>query len=270
MVDQKIALDNCTEAVCIDASRIYDSCCDKDCLEDMKVYFTDCVQPLIDQAINVKVRSAEVINVITDVEPVAFNRGFFSVDITFFVLVKCYIYTAPMAPAVPVTGLAIFNKKCILFGSEGSVKVFGSEYRYDADDEQLARAKNTPRATVQVVEPIVLAARINEECDCCCEPCCCVPKCVCKCFEGNFGNVNGQKEILVTLGVFSIVQLSRNVQMLIPVYDFCVPEKECSCSENTENPCDLFKKIKFPKDEFFPPRECDLDDAGCGCNCGCK
>ena len=191
MVDQKIALDNCTEAVCIDASRIYDSCCDKDCLEDMKVYFTDCVQPLIDQAINVKVRSAEVINVITDVEPVAFNRGFFSVDITFFFLVKCYIYTAPMAPAVPVTGLAIFNKKCILFGSEGSVKVFGSEYRYDADDEQLARAKNTPRATVQVVEPIVLAARINEECDCCCEPCCCVPKCVCKCFEGNFGNVNG-------------------------------------------------------------------------------
>ena len=76
---------NCfKEAVCIDAGRIYDSCCDKDCLEDLQVYFTDVTQPIIDSSVNVKCKKVEILNVFLEVEPVAFNRGFYSVDITFF------------------------------------------------------------------------------------------------------------------------------------------------------------------------------------------
>ena len=72
----------------------------------------------------------------------------------------------------------------------------------------------------------------------------------------------GDPTVYVTLGLFTVVQLIRNVQMLIPVYDFCIPEKQCDYS--TDRPCDTFKKIKFPTDDFFPPRPCKADE-GCGC-----
>ena len=65
------------------------------------------------------------------------------------------------------------------------------------------------------------------------------------------------------VGLFTIVQLIRNVQMLIPVYDFCIPEKQCD--DSTDQPCDTFRKIKFPTDDFFPPRPCDTDTDCCGC-----
>lgn len=56
----------------------------------------------------------------------------------------------------------------------------------------------------------------------------------------------------VTLGLFTIVQIVRNVQMLIPAYDFCIPEKECTTT--SDNPCEMFRRIEFPTDEFFPPK----------------
>ena len=40
--------------------------------------------------------------------------------------------------------------------------------------------------------------------------------------------------------------------------DYCMPEKECVGSGD-DDPCELFRRIKFPVDEFFPP------DAVCGC-----
>jgi hypothetical protein len=54
--------------------------------------------------------------------------------------------------------------------------------------------------------------------------------------------------------------------MLIPVYDFCIPEKQCE--DTTDHPCDVFRKIQFPTDEFFPPRQSDCADCfGCGTGC---
>lgn len=76
---------NCfKEAVCIDAMRVYDSCGDKDCLEDLRVYFTRDRQCLVDDASSVRIKSVDVINVFLNLEPVPFNKGFYSVDMTFF------------------------------------------------------------------------------------------------------------------------------------------------------------------------------------------
>ena len=68
--------------------------------------------------------------------------------------------------------------------------------------------------------------------------------------------------MVVSLGIFTIVQLIRNVQMLMPVYDYCMPSKECT--PTSENPCDLFHKMSFPVNEFFPPA-CE-NESGCGCS----
>ena len=112
---------------------------------------------------------------------------------------------------------------------------------------------------------------IDDTPTCCeCENCGCelnFPECVSGCFGGNFVVPECGRKVLLTLGLFTIVQLERRVQMLIPAYDFCVPGKECVTT--TDDPCEVFKHIKFPTNEFFPPRLEQTDDIGiCSCGCG--
>lgn len=140
---------NFKEAVCIDTSRIYDSCSDKDCLEDLRVYFTECNQRIVDQAVSVRSRRADVITVYIDIEPVPFNKGFYSVDMTFFFDVVVDVYASPAAHPCTIDGLAVFNKKVILYGSEGAVKVFASDYRFDDSDDQYRMTGNLPKAVCQ-------------------------------------------------------------------------------------------------------------------------
>ncbi len=118
----------------------------KDCLEDLQVFFTTAQQPIVDQAISVKARKVEVLNVYLAVEPVPFNKGFYSVDMTFF-LGSAYPATPHPLPSVPVEGLATFSKKVILYGSEGNVKVYTSDLTR-SDDCRVVN--NMPKASVQV------------------------------------------------------------------------------------------------------------------------
>lgn len=259
--------DSFKEAVCIDANRIYDSCCDRDCLEDLRCYFCPEVQEIVEKATNVRVRSAEVAKVYIDVEPVNFNRGYYSCDLTFFFVLEFDLFTTPHAKPVTAKGVATFNKKVILYGSEGNVKIFSNNITLEDEmDHPSPPTTNMPKCIVQCVDPIPLSARIGEirdTFDCCCCP---VPKCVCDEIGGqvNLDTCTGTPTVFVTIGLFSIVQLIRNVQMLIPVFDFCLPEKHCD--DSTDQPCDIFKKIKFPTDDFFPPRESKKDSSDiCGC-----
>ena len=256
---------NCfKEAVCIDAGRIYDSCCDKDCLEDLQVYFTDVAQPIIDSSVNVKCKKVEILNVFLEVEPVAFNRGFYSVDITFFFTVHLNAYSSPVSVPTPVKGLATFSKKVILYGSEGNVRVFSSDTSFG---NTTTVNNNLPKASVQVVEPMCLACRLTE-CPEHYHHCCVnVPPAVSCHYDGEFGTNHPNKSVYVTLGLFTIVQMERSVQMMIPAYDYCIPDKECNTA--TDDPCELFKRIKFPTNEFFPPRVDDIncsDSPSCGCS----
>ena len=120
-----------------------------------------------------------------------------------------------------------------------------------------------PKCVVQAVDPIPLSARIGE-CHCVCDLPGYIPANISSVVGGCIDPCQGpdNKTVLVTLGLFTVIQLVRNVQMLVPVYDFCVPEKQCN--DSSDSPCDVFRKIKFPTDDFFPPRPCDID-----CDCGC-
>ena len=255
-----------SEPVCIDARRVYDSCGDKDCLSDMPVFFTDEGQELIDSAVNVRLRDADVFNVMLDIEPVPFHRGFYSVDMTYFFGVTLDVFTTPCTAPTTVYGLCISDKKVILYGSEGNVRIFSSDMANDEFDAQNMPSRSLPTANVQVAQPIPLAATLKERC-----PCHRVPRKIPSAITSKLGGSitdNGEKVVLATLGVFSIVQLLRNVQMLIPSYDFCVPEKRCVGS--TDSPCEMFSRLDFPTDEFFPPNvtEATGGDNGCGCCSG--
>ena len=52
--------------------------------EDIRVLFPAARQPLVDSATNVRIRDVSVITVYIDLQPIPFNKGFYSVDMTFF------------------------------------------------------------------------------------------------------------------------------------------------------------------------------------------
>ncbi len=260
MCDSNDVKNECSNAVCIDAMRVYDSCSDKDCINDLRVFFTEEVQALVDDAVNVRLRDAEVVTVTTNLEPVPFNKGFYSVDITFFFSVTLDLYTTAGGVPTQVQGTAMFNKKVILYGSDGNVKVFSTEYGSDPAE---AQTLSLPRVNVQVAKPIALSARIGSCSNLNRFPCS-VPQCVCNCVGGEPTD-DGTRCVTVTLGLFSIVQIERNVQLLVHSYDFCIPKKECTNS--TDNPCEVFSRLDFPKDQFFPPNICDAKNNGCSCGC---
>ena len=106
------------EAVSINTAKIFDCCRDKDCVDELRVYPTISSQAYIDNAISIRPKSAELLFVNVNVEPVGFNRGYYTVDCTYF-----YRVTAETFPGAQLCrGLAVFDKRVMLFGSEGSVK----------------------------------------------------------------------------------------------------------------------------------------------------
>ena len=249
------------EAVCIDVGRVYDSCCDRDCIEDLRCFFSDDAQQIIDSAISVRLKNAEVLNVYVDVEQVNFNRGYYSCDLTFIFGINLEVFTCPHSAPKFVRGITSFNKKVILFGSEGNVKVFSNKDSRCKEVCKTSLNSNAPKCVVQTVEPVALSSRLGTVGGCCDAPGA-IPETVAQALGGCVpgGITCDSKTVFVTLGLFSVVQLIRNVQMLIPVYDFCIPEKQCN--DTADQPCDVFRKIKFPTDDFFPPSSSPED---CGC-----
>lgn len=254
------------DGVCIHTDQVYDSCREKDCLEDLQVILTAEGQAIVDRAINVKIKSAEVIWVFTDLESVPFNKGFYTVDIKYFFRVILDVFCGVGQPT-QVEGLATYDKKVILFGSEGNSKTFTSSYNPGNQMCDMWKKNNLPRAIVEVVDPIALSARIVDASDkCCCCNCCdvsSIPDSICGCFRETLVVPSNERKILVTLGIFTIVKIERNVQLLIPAIDFCIPTKECTTATE-QNPCELFNTLRFPMDEFFPPQRGEFTD-GCGC-----
>ena len=249
---------NIKEAVCINAARVYDSCSSKEYLEDLRVYFTPDKHELIEQANSVRLRSVEVIKVFLRLEPVPFNQGFYSVDLNFFFDV-CLDIFRPQSPCPTVVhGVCTANKRVILFGSEGSVKMFvsGSD---ESPDVEPSTGKVLPKATCLVSDPIGLSAKICDRPPQGCELCSRIPESICSQYGTDFDYSNTHS-IYVTIGVFTIVQLVRIVPLLIPTYDFCIPEKECPTT--SDSPREMFRRIEFPTTDFFPPKVSDIVGPG--------
>lgn len=274
---------NFREAVCVHTNKVYDSCKSKECLRDIRVYLCEEAQELInsDGIASVKARSAELLCVKIDVEQVRFNRGFYTIDIRFFYKIECEVSCFVGRPKI-IDGLSVFDKQVVLFGGEGGANIFSSRYVADGMDIQLCPDSNKPQAVVEVVPPVLLDAKIVEP-KTCCNCCCCklheIPRAISPCFGGDdIVLAEDNNQLFVTLGQFSIIRLERDIQLLMPAYDICLPRRDCSNSGTGEeqDPCSVFANFEFPVDEFFPPRNenADRDSYGgeCeskkGCNCG--
>ena len=65
--------------------------------------------------------------------------------------------------------------------------------------------------------------------------------------------------LYTTLGQFSLIRLERDSQLVIPVYNYSLPENECMGSTD-DDPCTLFGRIRFPVEEFYPPDNLEQRD----------
>jgi hypothetical protein len=203
-----------------------------------------CSQAYIDAAFSVKPRSAELMYAHVDVDEVTFNRGYYTVDVTYFYKIKGEAFPG----GHEVTGLAVFDKRVILFGSEGGVKTFSS------DGNPNLHGGSEPIGVVEAVDPITLGMKLVDV-NFCTSGADIVPDIPATILEslGEEVVLSGASHLwYVTLGQFSIIRLERSSQLVIPVYDYCFPEKECA-GITDDDPCTLFSRINFPLDEFFPP-----------------
>ncbi len=113
------------EAVCIHTRKVLDACRDKDCVEDLRVYLTRESQAILDRCATAKARCVELIHTDIQVDAVPYNTGYYTMDITFFYRVVADVTVNGNRPTM-VYGLAVFSKRAMLYGGDGSAKVFGS------------------------------------------------------------------------------------------------------------------------------------------------
>ena len=238
------------EAVCVHTRKVFDSCRDKDCVEDLPVWPTAASEPTVLAATGIRPRACELLGVQLDVDAISFNRGFYTVDVRYWYRVRGEAYPSSMT----VEGLAVFDKRVILFGSEGSSKQFSS--LDDAAREEY-EASGLPVAVVDAVDPIALRMGLSEQT----EPAPAeIPDYVRNRFDSPIATEADTRRWCVTLGQFSIIRLERDVQLMLPGSDYCMPDKECVGSAE-DDPCAMFGRIRFPVEEFYPPDDCPRTDA---------
>jgi len=290
---------NCfKEAVCIEVQRVFDSCSDRDCIYELPVTLTEDSPEITDEMNIVRTRCVEVEATCISVDSVPFKSGYYSVDITYRFKITAEAFSKTFCQPQSGTilcGTALWNKRVILYGGEGNSKVFTSEDDFitplpiePCDGSFCGSVSNSgmPKATVHVVDPVALDAKFI--CVPCGNKCICPPPppphpggpghgpgCCPPCDHKQFDRI-----LAVSLGLFSIIQLSRPVSLIVPAYDYCIPCKDCSGQvASSEAPCDVFDRIDFPTEQFFPQPSgvnpyccsCGSDNSGSDSNsCGCS
>lgn len=255
--------DDLREAMCIHTKKITDACRDKDCIEDLRVYLTTGSQPLLDCSAGARVRCADLLYAYVDVEPVAFDRNHYCIDVTFYYRILADAIVGGSRPAA-LSGLAVFSKRVVLCGEDSKAHIFTSRTRIGAPDGITLSAANRPVAVAEVLDPMVLASKVRDVCDCPVQETTAVqiPACVRELFDEDLVLSGDKRRLFVTLGQFSIIRLERDAQLVVPVLDYAIPSREC-CDEgcSPEDPCEMFSRIPFPARQFSPTG-CDRQKPG--------
>ena len=263
----RCSCDDLREALSIHTRKITDSCRDKDCIEDLRVYLTTSSQAVLDGSAGARVRCADLIYTYIDVEPVAFDRNHYCIDVTFYYRILADATVGNSRPAA-LYGLAVFSKRAVLCGEDSRAHIYRSDTRLCEPDGLTRYAANRPTAVVEVLDPMVLSSKVLEHCDCKCKDCTVtqIPAAILSMFDEELVLSGEARRLVVTLGQFSLIRLERDAQLIVPVLDYSLPTKECCDGGGcAEDPCEMFSRIPFPVKQFAP-RGCDSkekDDTSC-------
>jgi len=229
------------------AHKIYDSCRQQDCLTVSEIgpaRSADTVyidgEEIREGEILVPPRDAASVVIedlrlkkiiVVDKKPCPFKNGFWDIDIQYvfeYVLIfrdarGCVILTAKAN--------SIFNKRVALFGSVGTELVMGTDLFKTLKESTTFSAE--PFVWVEG-KAIALSAEIR--------------------YNHSHKTDAGRrpKDVAVTIGLFTIIQLFRIVNLKVESRGFYVP-RECT-NVDPANPCEFFDALDFPMDIFAPPQ----------------
>ena len=208
------------QAMSIHTQKITDACRDKDCIEDLRVYLTTGSQALLDTCASARVRCADLLYSYIDVEPVAFDRNHYCIDVTFYYRVLADAVVGAGRPAT-LYGLAVFNKRAVLCGEDSCAHIYRSDTRIGEADGLTRLIANRPTAVVEVLDPMVLSSKVREICDCPCtdNTALSIPGFIKGQFDEELVLSGDKRRLFVTLGQFSIIRLERSAQLIVPVLD---------------------------------------------------
>jgi len=240
------------------ALKIYDSCRQQDCLdeEDLgaaracfdqhmggKHYGEGEIIITPDNAASVSVDDLRVKKIIiVSKRHNPFKRGFWDIELKFVFEYTLILREACGKEIGCLVACSVFNKTVTLFGSIGSDIVIATDLLSDKGCESPALGMD-PFVLVEA-KAVALSARLrrhkrrgnNEHHDHC---------------EGR------SAEVVVTIGLFTIVKLFRIVTLLVESRGFAVPR---NCQEFTPiNVCDYFDRLPFPMDVFSPPQRREFE-----------
>ncbi|MDF2882045.1 MAG: hypothetical protein K0R54_2602 [Clostridiaceae bacterium] len=211
-----------TKDECIFAYRIYDSCRQQDCLilpvlNINGTPYSDHVPITFSNALTVTPE-------IKDIRPNNIKEGYFDIDIEY-----TFDYNVRGASAAAGPKKSIFTKTVTLFGSKSSDVTIATnfpDYRNGTAFEQLS----------QNVPYVIVEASVN----------------FLK-FESVPIAGSADRNFLITLGLFTMIKISRPVNLIVKSTGFCKPEK---CVDPSDDVCDFFENdVKFPFDIFNPPQK---------------
>lgn len=244
------------ETVCIDTMRVMDSCRDRDCFEDARVYLPPFGQEIIERSPSIRATCAEILGTYVGVDAIPFNTGFYQITVRFYVRIHLEACIG-IGRSQEFDGLAVLDKKVVLYGGEGNVSIFRSTPGAGFCDFPCEgnMTTNMPVGVVETVPPVILGTRIVEkccECKCGCDICGDIPEGILSCFSGGFAT-EPRVFLAVSLGIFSVIRIERPAQLLIQASDYTVPDKECAPADDGD-PCSLFRAMAFPANEFSPTR----------------
>jgi hypothetical protein len=165
--------------------------------------------------------------IVVDKQPCAFRTGFWDVDIKYVFEYRLTFRETNGCIISHVDGSNTFSAKSTLFGSAGSDLVVGTDLFSES-----STFESSPFIWVEA-KAIVLDAKIRHH-------------------HHHEMPEHRHGEVLVTIGLFSVLKLFRLVHLNVQSKGFCVPE-ECEDSSHDINPCEYFADLAFPMDIFSPP-----------------
>lgn len=257
----------CDARVCIHTDQILDSCMDKDCVEDLRVYLTRESQAALDRSTGAKTRCAELLFARVEVEPLAYKRGHYAVDLTFYYRILGDATVGGTRP-VTITGLAVFTKRVALYGGRGKAKTFSSTDALPTPDGLLQ--DRLPVGVVEALDPDdpglegprglrLLPLRDGADGG---------PAAIAEALGEELVLTGGTRRLYVTVGQFSTVRLERGAQLAVQSGGYCMPTRECCDDEGCEeDPCELFSRVDFPVRAFYPEGS-DCGGTACCGSCG--
>jgi len=236
------------------AHKIYDSCRQQDCLTVNEIgpaRAAECVyidsNEVKEGEIIVPPREAAAVTIenlklkkiiIVDKKANPFKNGFWDISIKYVFEYVLIFREANGDIIVSVKANSIFNKNVTLFGSVGSDLVMGTDLFKHMGDSTAFNAE--PFIWIEG-KAVALAAEIRYGHRPKGEP-------------DAIGSASHHRprDVAVTIGLFTIIQLFRIVNLKVESRGFSIP-RECEVVDPT-NPCEFFDALDFPMDIFAPPQ----------------